>query len=96
VDTARAEYLAASGVTAEAAQGGYGDIAFAMPVEQGIAQRFGESVDQGELEAAKFSVEGSAEAEEKLRRINAAEAGLFGGKPGASTGSLSKSTAGSY
>jgi hypothetical protein len=96
VDRTRAEYLAASGVTDAQARAGYGEIALGLPTEQAIAQRFGETIGQSEVEAATFGVAGAAEAEEKRRRLKASEAGLFAGRPGADTSSLSRSTVGSY
>jgi hypothetical protein len=97
VSTGRADELAAAGVTGDQAQQGYTAIAAALPTESAIAQRFGTGFGQTDLEAATFDgVAGSAAAQEKRRQLNAAEAGLFGGKAAADTSSLSRSTVGSY
>jgi hypothetical protein len=96
LDTARAEYLAATGVTEAAARAGYADIAYALPDEAAIAQRFGATVGQADLWATKFGTADAAEAQRKLRQLNQSESGLFAGKPGADASSLSQSTAGSY
>jgi len=96
VGQAQAEYFAGQGVTAAQARAGYTDIAQALPVDQAIAQRFGTSIGQAEEEAAVFGGAGAADAEEKKRRLAASEAGLFGGRPGADSSSLSRSTVGSY
>jgi hypothetical protein len=96
VGRTQAEYLAASGVTDTQARKGYADIATALPVDQGIAQRFGDHIVQTEEEAAAFGVAGAADALEKKRRLAASETGLFSGKSGADSASLSRSTVGSY
>jgi len=96
VNRARAEEIAALGVTGDQAQAGYADIAYALPTESNIAQRFGEDVGQNELEAAKFNTADAAEAQRKLRLVNQSEVGLFAGKSGADSKSLSRSTTGSY
>ena len=94
--TGRAEGLAKLGITAEQARAGYADISYELPIEAQIAQRFGDTVSQTELEATKFGVAGAAEAQRKLRQLNSSEEGLFAGKPSASKESLSRSTVGSY
>lgn len=96
VGRTQAEYLGASGVTGDQARQGYGEIAAALPVDQAIAQRFGDTIDQATEEAAAFGTAGAAAAAEKKRRLAGSEAGLFAGRPGADTASLSRSTAGSY
>lgn len=92
----QAEYLAASGVTGEQARQGYAAIAAALPVDQAIAQRFGDRISLAEEEAAAFGVTGAAAAEEKRRRLAAAETGLFSGRAAADSSSLSHSTVGQY
>jgi hypothetical protein len=92
----QAETLAAAGVTGEQATQGYAQVATAMPVDTGIAQRFGQQISQTEEEAAAFGTAGAAAATEKRRKLAAAESGLFAGRAAADTSSLSRPTVGQY
>ncbi len=94
VDRSRAESLVSSGVSAEQAQQGFGQIAESLSTDQAIAQRFGSQISQTDEEDARLL--GLASARRKLRTLQASEASLFAGGGSAGGGALSGSGAGSY
>ena len=94
VGTARAEQLASAGVTQGQAAQGYSDIAGALGTDTAIAQRFGQSLNQGDEEDARLL--GLASAQRKIKDLQAAESGLFAGRGAATGGALSGTGAGSY
>lgn len=94
VDKTRAEQLADFGVSAQNAAKGYGDIGAAIGIDQSIANRFGTSITQAEEEDARIL--GLASARRKLATAQESEAGLFAGKAGVTTQSLSGRSKSSY
>lgn len=91
---AQAERLAGFGVSGEQAVAGYGQIARDLPVEQQVAQRFGETVGLGEEESATFLADPVAR--RKKQRLAESEAGLFDRSAAASATALSRPTVGQY
>lgn len=94
VDRTRAEQLAAAGVTQAQATQGYGDIAGALGNDSAIAQRFGQTLNQGTEEDARLL--GLASAQRKIKDLQAAESGLFAGRGAANSGALSGTASGAY
>jgi hypothetical protein len=90
----RAEYLADKGVGQADAAKGYGQIGQAVATDQAIATRFGTDFGQTDEEDARLV--GLASAQRKLRDLQNSEQGLFSGRAGATSQSLTTATAGRY
>lgn len=90
----RAEQLVDLGVSAADAAKGYGEIGQALTTDQGIAARFGSTVNLQDEEDARIL--GLASAQRKLRSLQDQERGLFEGRAAADQKTLNRSTSGSY
>lgn len=86
VSQARAQQLQQAGVTANQAQQGYEQIAYELPTDQSIANRFGTTEDQTQIENADLL--NQADAVRKRQRLYSEEEGLFSGRPGVDQNSL--------
>lgn len=88
-----AERLAASGVTGQQAQQGFGAIANEIGSVNKLNSIYGDDVTQDDLVREVF--EDDAEAGQKRKKLASKERAAFGGSGGQSRSSLSKSDAGS-
>lgn len=94
VQRQRAESLISQGVSEDAVQQGYGQIADAIGTDQAIAHRFGSDVSLADEENAR--IVGLASSRRKIKDLQASEASLFAGGGSATGGALSGSGSGAY
>jgi hypothetical protein len=94
---ARAEQLAASGVTGEAARQGFQTIAEGLPRGEQLAKIYAqEPYDQTTAEQEVFGLQGAASAKRKRKKLIGLEAAQFGGQSGLTGGALEAGRAGAY
>ena len=93
----RAEELAASGITKQSAQQGYGTIAGGLQRGTQLASIYGEDpYTQTTAEQEIFSLQGAQESRTKRQKITGLEKAAFGGQSGISSTALTRDRAGTY
>ena len=94
---ARAEELAAAGLTKQGAQEGYGTIAGGLQRGSQLASIYGEDpYTQTTAEQEIFSLKGAQESRAKRQKITGLEKAAFGGQSGISSSTLARDRAGTY
>jgi hypothetical protein len=94
---ARAEELAAAGITKQQAQSGFGTIAGGLQRGSQLASIYGEDpYKQATAETEVFGLAGAQDAAKQRKKITGLERAAFSGQSGASTGALARDRAGAY
>lgn len=95
--TARAEELAAAGITKAAAQEQYGKIAQMLPRAGTLADIYKQGpYTQATAEAEAFGLKGAAEATRQRKLLSELEQAQFSGQTGAAKGALARERAGQF
>jgi hypothetical protein len=94
---ARAEELAAAGITKQTAQQGFGTVAGGLQRGSQLASIYGEDpYTQTTAEQEVFNLQGAQESRTKRQKITGLEKAAFGGQSGISSTTLSRDRAGTY